>query len=268
MRRAVFYIMILSFVFIFMSNRSGRGNVSGNGATTAPGETGQFCGSVGCHLGNSFNTMVNLSLIDVNGNETAQYIPGDDYTVIIDIDHTGNPAGYGFQIVSLQDSDDTGINNFSNFPAQTSDVLINERQYVEHNDRLGSPTIELSWTAPEAGTGDITFYAAGNAVNGNGGTSGDTADTTRFSIREEIVSSTSSFVQNLELNVYPNPTQDFITVESDQRINNVVIYDLQGKMVRTMDDTHADVSDLLSGLYILRARSEEGTSSTVNLIKY
>ena len=138
-----------------------------------------------------------------------RYIPGDDYTVVIDIDHTGNPAGYGFQIVSLQDSDDTGINNFSNFPAQTSDVLINERQYVEHNDRLGSPTIELSWTAPEAGTGDITFYAAGNAVNGNGGTSGDTADTSRFSIREEIVSSTNSFVQNLSLIHISEPTRPY-----------------------------------------------------------
>lgn len=36
-----------------------------------------------------------------------------------------------------------------------------------------SATWEFDWTAPAAGTGGVTFYAAGNAANNNGATTGD-----------------------------------------------------------------------------------------------
>jgi len=37
----------------------------------------------------------------------------------------------------------------------------------------GTITWNFQWTAPAAGTGDVTFYYCSNAVNNNGGTSGD-----------------------------------------------------------------------------------------------
>ena len=142
MNKVLIYIALLSVAFITMSNRSGRTRVSGQGATTSPGESGQFCGSVGCHLGNTFETDVQLELRDVDGNLVNQYIPGQDYSVNINIGHTGTPAGYGFQIVSLRDSDDSGINNFFDLPDLTQESTALQRQYIEQSNRC------LLYTSP------------------------------------------------------------------------------------------------------------------------
>ena len=37
----------------------------------------------------------------------------------------------------------------------------------------GPVTWQFDWTVPDPAVGTITFYAAGNAANGNGSTSGD-----------------------------------------------------------------------------------------------
>ena len=45
----------------------------------------------------------------------------------------------------------------------------------------GSLTFDFTWIAPSQ-EGDVTFYAAGNAVNGNGSTSGDGWNTTSMTV--------------------------------------------------------------------------------------
>ncbi len=56
--------------------------------------------------------------------------------------------------------------------------------------------------------------------------------------------------------IYPNPAQDFISIETDDKINSIKIYDTLGKLVKVLDNSKVseleiDISSLVSGAYYL-----------------
>ncbi len=69
-------------------------------------------------------------------------------------------------------------------------------------------------------------------------------------------------ISNAELNIYPNPVQDVLTIENINVEKNVTstIYDISGKELRTFPVTKSsvqvDVSDLPAGIYFINIRSE------------
>ena len=58
----------------------------------------------------------------------------------------------------------------------------------------------------------------------------------------------------IDITVYPNPANDFLNISSSEN-TKLTMYDMQGKLVRTMDitssQTQIDVSDLSRGTYSL-----------------
>ncbi len=268
MKKTFIYIALISVAFIFMSNRRGRTSQTGQPSTTAPGESGQYCGSIGCHSTTTYETDIRLALTDADGNVVDQYNPDEDYTVNIEIGHVGTPAGYGFQIVSLRDSDESGINNFFDLPALTQEATALNRQYIEQSDRLPNDNISLNWTAPTNGTGDVTFYVAGNAVNGNGSSGGDSGDTTRLTIKEEIMSSINGINNDYDIVVYPNPAQDQISIMSDIPIDKAYVIDASGKLIKEIRNNTAIISDINNGLYYVKTINDKGQTSVMNFVKY
>ena len=262
--------LILFFGCILMSNRLGRTFTTGMGATTAPGENGQYCGTIGCHFSGAFDPVARIELIDNTDQITTKYTPGEDYTIRINADVTGSPAGYGFQIVALKDSDNTGMNGFSDFPNNVREVMVGDRQYVEQSNRLSAIPIEFKWTAPEPGTGDVDFYAVVNAVNGNANTSGDGADTTNMTVTEDLMSSVNhSLLVGSEIKVWPNPVTDLIFFESGLKIMSFQLHNRIGQTVMANRNEFAntiDVSSLDEGLYYLEFQLESGDSVIKKLI--
>ena len=76
-----------------------------------------------------------------------------------------------------------------------------------------------------------------------------------FSVIEEISASS--------INIYPNPASNNLNVECEERINNLELYDAIGRMLirktNVLDNTSIDVSNLESGMYILKIRTENGS---------
>ena len=80
--------------------------------------------------------------------------------------------------------------------------------------------------------------------------------------------------ENGEIVVYPNPTDGELIINNEQlTVNNVEIYDVMGRMVKTRfiaslqdDTTTLDISCLPSGIYFLRIQTETGTT-TKKIIK-
>ena len=266
MKRLSLLCVALCSLILFTSNRIGRGFASGQPQTTAPGEPGQYCGSFGCHFSNAFDPVAQLSLIRDDGVIVDEYKPGHTYTVQLVIEHTGFPAGYGFQMVSLRDEDDSAINNFVNLPEFVRQVNIADRQYVEQNRLILSDTINLEWIGPEGETGAVTFYAAGNAVNGNGNTSGDGADTTRLTIQEKLTLSIADVDLSDQINVYPNPADDFIQISGKMDYQNLEIWDLNGQLILRTTDSEVLLQDISKGMYLIKANYPEG-SAVKRLIK-
>jgi len=62
------------------------------------------------------------------------------------------------------------------------------------------------------------------------------------------------------ITIYPNPTSGLITLEVDNPINSIIIYDLLGKIIYSNKNglKEYDISELANGIYILKIEDNEG----------
>jgi hypothetical protein len=67
---------------------------------------------------------------------------------------------------------------------------------------------------------------------------------------------------DLTVNVYPNPANDHIIIETnDSKISEISIFDLNGKRVGLYTDKSIDISNLDSGAYIISVVTNDGVSN-------
>lgn len=61
-----------------------------------------------------------------------------------------------------------------------------------------------------------------------------------------------------EMIIYPNPVHDFITIRSDQRLEKVRIYDLNGKLVLDSKNTSINISGIQPAIYLIEIKDVNG----------
>jgi hypothetical protein len=65
------------------------------------------------------------------------------------------------------------------------------------------------------------------------------------------------------INLYPNPVNDVLNINSTYALNNISISDINGRVVRntSLNGTEAqiNIADLASGVYLLKVVTSEGT---------
>ncbi|MBO7074884.1 MAG: S8 family peptidase [Bacteroidales bacterium] len=88
------------------------------------------------------------------------------------------------------------------------------------------------------GSGRIDALAAVNAVGDDG--------------VEEI--------DNEDITVYPNPVNDIVMIETHGRasLQNVIIYDVNGRKVLSTSESKIDISDIPSGIYMMKIELSDG----------
>jgi len=247
--------------FVFLSFQEGIGDRLG-GTTGAPIEQGSTCGQSGCHSAGIFNPRLSLQMEDSEGNLIDNYRPGDEYIISIIVNTSSPAAGYGFQMVCLDDSNEAA-NGFSDFPPYVSDFMIEDKQYVQQNRRLPVGFIPMKWKAPEE-VHSVTFYIAANAVNGNDSPLGDGG--THSSFTYEAASSTVQEQSNIST-IYPNPTSDLVRVNSDIPIRSLSLYNSNGEKVHHCMYNSISLEGMQSGYYILQIDYTTGASGISKIIK-
>ncbi len=62
------------------------------------------------------------------------------------------------------------------------------------------------------------------------------------------------------LAIFPNPVKDVLNINYDKAINQIDVYDVNGKLVKTLTTVGSsiNVSDLSDGIYMLNMQTEEG----------
>ncbi|MGE5175770.1 MAG: choice-of-anchor V domain-containing protein [Hyphomicrobiales bacterium] len=131
-----------------------------------------------CHTGGLNVTGGSLEIQGV----PAAYQPGTTYSLTVQLQKPGQQR-WGFELTALRDSAGVAVQagsfaNTTDFTAvQMSPVNARNRLYVSHYRGIadgtylgtldGPVTWTFDWTAPAPGAGTVTFYAAGNAANGN-----------------------------------------------------------------------------------------------------
>ena len=122
------------------------------------------------------------------------YTPGQQYQIQVTTSQA-DAVTYGFQLTAVDSlgrpAGSYTIPNQTPAQMQTAFGIVGmiQRQYIHHTSdgivpqQFGSKTWTFLWTAPAQRIGRIGFYAAGNAANSDGSTSGDNIyKTSRFSV--------------------------------------------------------------------------------------
>jgi hypothetical protein len=76
-------------------------------------------------------------------------------------------------------------------------------------------------------------------------------------------------VQNIDFKYFtliPNPTQGILNISTEEQIETIRIFSLQGELLKQTSNTNIDVSYLSSGLYFVQV-SASGKSSTKKFVK-
>ena len=71
---------------------------------------------------------------------------------------------------------------------------------------------------------------------------------------------------NISFSIYPNPVQDILNLESQQPIERVKIYNLQGQLIMEKYTNSIDVSNLTTGLYFVQV-TVNGKTITKKFLK-
>lgn len=252
-------IAIVSFAIISINPQQGHSFSGGapDGKTGAMGES--TC--IDCHGG--------AATVDPSAITTtipmAGYKPGATYEITVKAEEAGKMR-FGFQARASAGSLTAG-----------ADVqLVGGGTYATHG--LGatiandSRTWTFEWTAPAAGTGEVTFNAAMLAANDDGSTAGDNVYSSELKVQEANTSSVKDFA-SAGMSVYPVPFTNTITLEKGNQTfetATVSIYTLQGKKVAEKVMSTASVSfntdGLAKGIYIVRL-SASSTNITQKVAK-
>lgn len=167
----ILYVLIIPVAFVLYASSSG----SPGGKSGSPGDNGSTC--TDCHSGTASPTSGWIT----SGIPAQGYTPGETYQLTVTATHSG--AGkFGFELTA---ETSTGSKTGSWTITEAARTrLANASHAVTHtsggNTGGSSTSWTANWTAPATDVGQVRFYAAVNAANGNGSTSGDVIYTTTY----------------------------------------------------------------------------------------
>ncbi|MBK7929480.1 MAG: IPT/TIG domain-containing protein [Bryobacterales bacterium] len=167
--------------------------------TGAPGD--QTCAASGCHVGAGNPTAG--SGVEISFPGGLVYTPGVKQTLTIRVTSTANV--YGFQATARLASNERNgqAGDFAATDARVQILCEDGRpktssqacraetpvQFAEHTLASSNSTWTVDWTPPATNVGDIKFYIAGNAANGNGAVNGDRIFTRNYTLTPQAATS-------------------------------------------------------------------------------
>jgi hypothetical protein len=259
MRKSLLFMGAIIAAVIFWSALSNAAHSPG-GKTGSPGD-GSSC--TVCHAG----TPQTASSTWISHNIPASgYVPGHTYTITLTGTHNGVQR-FGFEFTA----EDAKSNKSGSFiiTNSTETELVNMSHAVSHTGNGLTPSNNskswtFDWTAPAATTGDVTFYAALNAANGDNGAGGDVIYLTNLTVTEDVSSGINSAPAKDIVSIFPNPANDFLNIRSNQNISgNIKVLNIAAKvLISKMPDGNSplyklDISDLASGVYFVQINTDD-----------
>jgi len=255
-----FYLVIVSIIVIgALFSYSGGSPV---GRTSSPGDGGNNCAS--CHSGTAVSSQDNW--ITSNIPDTG-YTPGETYTITASGSHVG-AAKFGFEVTSEVASNKVGTFAITN-AGETK--LTNGNAAVTHTSSGNTPTggeksWTFDWTAPETGTGEVTFFGAFNAANGNSGTTGDVIYTSTLIANEQVVGIKDN--NSAKLSIAPNPAKETVNISSKEIILSISLFNISGKQVKRFNKINENakrinLNNLSKGVYFMKIK----TTNSINTKK-
>ncbi len=264
--------------FVLQSRSGGMGAKMNQDRTGSPISQGNGSYCSACHSGSNFGPALSIKLYK-NGNEVSEYTPGVAYELEVTVNSAqGSPTGYGMQAVVL-DGSNSAAGTFGTPPSGTRLSNVGGIPSFEQGLISSANQFMIDWIAPAVGTGDVSIYAGGVAVNGDGGTSGDGAAKTTITLAEAASTGLDKVVQeDFKAIIASNPVHNSLQVELSssssgsmdiQLINSNGILILKHQKMLSVGETnvHLAVDHIQSGLYFVRLLHSNGSIQILKMLK-
>ena len=204
-------------------------------------------------------TFLNTNLTDINQLELENQIihiriEGNngitDLTIFDSIEIIGNSFGAGS--LNIIDNDQlVSLNGFEN--VHTIIDVFN----IENNDMLNDYCAFTNLFS--TGTFSASYNVSGNEYNPSQTQIADGNSCSSLSVED--------YSLNL-VHIFPNPTTDYLHIQSEQEINTIEIYSLQGqKMASYKKQNTIDVSNLSNGIYFFKLTDDLNKVQNIKFIK-
>lgn len=263
-------LFITTIGTIIFSDIAYTSNSGKQGYTGSPGENA--CNN--CHNSNSLNSGGGSVTISSPDLINWSYFPGTTYTINVKVKKSGvGKFGFGFEAL-LPSGANGGLISTTNSPNAkilSATVLGNSRTNAVHMQpnhfSQDSIIFSFEWTAPAAGTGNVTFYSAGNATNSGNNSSGDFVYTTNQVVTEASTIDIQSHLADKFITIFPNPTSDVIKfslpANLEQAQTMLQIYDINGALVHNdilvgannALNMFTDVDNIKAGIYFVHLQN-------------
>lgn len=185
----IFWSAVLSALPILMFARSGGAPIRRTGAAIDGGADCTACHRTFSPANVDARGYVRISAVN--------YTPGKKQTIRVQV-FNPDAARWGFQLTARRTGDENA--KAGSFTANDS-VQVNcdpggsapcgtDREFATHlaaatrTGSAGMATFSVEWTPPEAGTGDVMFYAAGIGADGTGSNANDRVYTSSLKISQ------------------------------------------------------------------------------------
>jgi hypothetical protein len=241
------FITVALFATAALAITSGFEIMDNTGQAGRTGSPSESTCNITCHTGFALNDGTGSITISSPDMPTWEYMPGDTYTINVTVARVGNSL-FGFDVECLtagappQNAGTFIITNTVESQIKNFTVGSVIRKNVVHKLNGGagpdSKTFSFDWICPATNVGTVTFYAAGNAANGNNQTSGDHI----YTLQQAVTPAAGAGIGDNDaalngFNVYPNPAHDNISVvfTAEPREDvTVQLISLDGKVVSTL----------------------------------
>ncbi|MBC8048468.1 MAG: T9SS type A sorting domain-containing protein [Fimbriimonadaceae bacterium] len=230
---------------------------SPSGKTGSPGDDGETCAQVDCHTGTA-NPIEGL--LTSNIPETG-YLSTDTFEFTISIEFPGRST-FGFQ-VSPQTLEGGKMGKLiieDDFQTKTT----GSGKYITHEKEGINGSDGKSWTflwTPTTATGDVTFYYAVNAADGDEEPTGDSIYFGSFIVFEDPENLPLAIPENLQADVFhiQNPVANNLHIISGPQVEeySFELFDINGTLVYTsankLSGNHIEPMHTFSnGIYFIK----------------
>ncbi|MBN2173012.1 MAG: T9SS type A sorting domain-containing protein [Bacteroidales bacterium] len=250
------FVLAVPVLFILLASGTLYHNGSPGNKTGSPGDGGANCTE--CHLG----TPTQEEFWIFNGDLVLYgYQPSQVYLMtVVGVDPDANK--FGFE-ATVEDESGNPVGTLQLFdPSRTQ--LINSNTSVTHTAAGNVPLADtgtawfFNWVAPAAPVGNVGFYVAVNAANGNGQNTGDQIHLSSFMASPSVSIAESN--ENKPFNFYPNPSNGMINLTNNKSSDDqeIKIFNIGGQIIYETrliagQNSRIDLSRLENGIYIIRA---------------
>ncbi len=271
-KSSIILIAVAALIYVTLSSdidgaaHHGHGDVTG-----APSGGIGKCQTSSCHGGNNASTIVKLQVLDSSTMlPITNYNSGQTYLITLNGDATAvstNLPGWGFMVSAVSGSHayagtytiPTALtSSIHTYPCGATTIVEQTTTLRQITTGTNTYATQFYWTAPSGTSDSVSFYSVLNAVNGNGGSSGDYPNAAP---RVTIYPNVSTAIPGIKgavnpISIYPNPARDQINLSCNEKITDVSILNFQAQTVYSATGNSENLSintaDLPAGTYFVR----------------